>query len=445
MLRAYFPYYKRLMALAIPVVLTQAGQMLVHLIDNAMVGRVGTTELAAASFANSVFMLMMVLGMGLIFGITPILGQAIGAKNDELAATIMKNGSVVASIVTLILFVLSWSITWVMPYLGQNQEVLELAIPYYRTLSLSLLPFLGFILLKQIGEGLGNTFIAMVATITANLVNIIFNYLFIFGKMGFPEMGLLGAGLATLISRILMPIILLAGFLYVKRYRYYFKEMLQAAYSKTAMKNAFNTGYPIAVQMLLEVSIFAIGAVMMGWINDVALAAHQVALGLAGFTFMIANGVAMATTIRVSIQYGDKNTEGLKMASFASIHLVLGYMLLTATTFFLLKYELPRLFTQDLDVIKQAGILLIIAGIFQIFDGLQVISLGILRGISDVRIPMFIAAFAYILVGLPISYLCAFTFNFGPIGIWFGFVAGLGLTGVLLAFRIKYMWKKVLI
>lgn len=443
MIKAYIPYYKRLMSLAIPLVLTQAGQMVVHLVDNAMVGRVGTEELAAASFANSIFMVIMMVGMGLIFGITPILGHAIGAKNNQLAAGIMKNGSLVALLITVILFLLSWSIIWFMPYMGQNTEVLLLAIPYYKTLCLSLIPFLGFMLLKQIGEGLGNTFLAMVATISTNVINILLNYILIFGKLGFAEMGLLGAGVATLIARFLMPIILFFGFILVRRYKWYLQQMLKAQISKKVLKDVFRTGYPIAVQMLLEVSIFAIGAIMMGWISDVALAAHQVALGLAGFTFMIANGVAMATTIRVSVQLGNKNVAGLKMASFASIHLVLVYMLLTATGFLLLRYQLPKIFTEDVAVIQQAAILLVVAGIFQIFDGLQVISLGILRGISDVKIPMYIAAFSYLLIGLPVSYFSAFVLNFGPVGIWFGFVAGLGLTGVLLAFRIKFMWKNI--
>lgn len=445
MLKHYLPYYKRLATLAIPVVLTQAGQMVVHLADNAMVGRVGTIELAAASFANSVFMVIMMLGMGIIFGITPLLGHAIGAKKDKEAASIIKNGIIMASIVTVTLFILSWAVTWLMPYLGQSDEVLKMAIPYYKILCLSLIPFLAFLLFKQIGEGLGNTFIAMVATITANLLNIVLNYLLIFGKLGFPELGLMGAGIATLISRIIMPFILYFGLMMVKRYTYYFKLSQAVSISKSKLYNLFQTGYPIAVQMVLEVSIFAFGAVMMGWIDDVSLAAHQIALGLAGFTFMIANGVAMATTIRVSVQYGDKNAHGLKMASFASIHLVLAYMVFTAIGFFLLRYQLPRFFTIDPLVIQQSAILLMVAGVFQIFDGLQVVSLGILRGIADVKIPMLIAAFAYLLIGLPVSYICAFLLGFGPMGIWFGFVAGLGITGILLAFRIKHLWNKILL
>lgn len=445
MLKQYYPYYNRLFKLAIPVVLTQAGQMVVHLVDNAMVGRVGTTELAAASFANSVFMVIMVFGMGIIFGITPLLGHAIGAKKDKEAASIIKNGAFMASIVTVALFIFSWAITWAMPYMGQSEEVMQLAIPYYRVLCASLIPFLGFLLFKQIGEGLGNTFIAMVATITANVLNIILNYLLIFGKLGFPELGLMGAGYATLISRIIMPFILYFGLMMVHRYKFYFKLSRTIRLSKSKLFTLIQTGYPIAVQMVLEVSIFAFGAVMMGWINDVSLAAHQIALGLAGFTFMIANGVGMATTIRVSIQYGENNTKGIKMASFASFHLVLAYMVFTAAGFFLLRYQLPRFFTTDPEVIHQSAILLMVAGVFQIFDGLQVVSLGILRGIADVKIPMLIAAFAYMLIGLPISYACAFLLDLGPMGIWFGFVAGLGLTGIFLAFRIKYLWNKILL
>lgn len=444
MIQKYIPYYKRLLALAIPVVLTQAGQMAVQLVDNAMVGRVGTVELAAASFANSVFFVMMMFGMGIVFGITPLLGQAIGAKKDKDASSIMKNGSVLSFIVMVLLFLWAWSIIYIMPFMGQTSDVLKLAIPYYKLLCISIVPFLIFLLLKQIGEGLGNTLIAMVATIISNLINVLFNYVLIFGKLGFPELGLNGAGIATLISRIIMPIILFVGFMWISRYAFYFKGMKGLSISRKEMWIILKTGFPIAIQMVLEVSIFAIGAVMIGWIGEVELAAHQIALGIAGFTFMIANGVAMATTIRVSVQHGLKSEKGLKMASYASVHLVMFYMLCSAIGFFSLRNQLPLLFTTDVEVIKKAATLLVIAGVFQLFDGLQVVLLGILRGISDVKMPMYIAAFSYIIIGIPVSYVCAFMLNFGASGIWFGFVAGLGFTGILLLFRIRYLWKSAL-
>ncbi len=441
MLKSYFPYYKRLITLAVPVVLTQAGQMIVGLVDNAMVGRVGTPQLAAASFANSVFMIIMMLGMGIMFGLTPLLGEAMGAKNEKGAASIIKNGHVLTWILAVLLLCITWATSWFMPYMGQTDEVLQYAVPYYRILCVSLIPFMLFLFLKQVGEGLGNTMVAMVATIVSNLINVGFNYLLIFGKMGFPELGLNGAGYATLISRIALPFILYGGFILNSRIRLYLKKQKESKVSREVSWQLLKTGFPIAIQMVLEVSLFAVGAVMVGWIDDVSLAAHQIAIGVAGFTFMIANGVAMATTIRVSVQKGDNNIEGLKMASYASIHLVMLYMVFTAIGFFTLRHDLPKIFTTDVEVIEMAASLFIVAGFFQLFDGLQVISLGILRGIADVKIPMYIAALSYVILGIPVSYFFAFTFGFGAMGIWFGFLAGLGLTSLLLFWRIKYMWK----
>ncbi len=426
-----------------PLVLTQAGQTTVQLIDNAMVGRVGTAELAAASFANSIFIVIMLFGLGIFLGVTPLLSHAMGAGDDRKVARIMKNGFALSAILLVAITLVSWSLTWIMPYMGQPDEVVKLAIPYYRTLVVSLIPFLLFVLLKQIGEGMGNTLLAMIATISANLINIIFNYLLIFGKFGFPELGLLGAGYATLISRIIMPILLYLEFQWLKPVRHYFKLMPSVSWSLREMKSIFTIGFPIAGQLVLEVSSFAGAAVMMGWLGDVPLAAHQVAMGLASFTFMIANGVAMATTIRVSYQLGTQNFASMEKVSYSAVHLVVTYMGLCGLGLFLLRHLLPLIFTTDVAVIHQAASLLMVAAIFQLFDGIQVVCLGILRGFADVKAPMLIAGFSYIIIGLPVSYIFAFPLKFGPEGIWYGFVAGLISAALLLALRIRKKIREV--
>jgi len=437
MFRSYLPFYKRLLKLAIPLVLTQAGQMTVQLVDIAMVGRVGTTELAAASFANSIYILVMVFGLGIFLGITPLIGNALGAKKDLEVAEIIKNGFTLSAILIIFLTTFSWSISWIMPYMGQTEEVVRLAIPFYRILSISLIPFLIFIFLKQIGEGLGNTVWAMVATISANIVNVFFNLVLIFGKLGFPEMGLQGSGYATLIARLIMPVLLMICFLNVKSIRKYFRLIPQVKISIIKLKNLFEIGFPIAGQLVIEVAAFALGAIMMGWLGDVPMAAHQVAMGLASFTFMIANGVSMAATIRVSYQLGKKDFESLKKVSMSAVHLVLVYMAICGIGFLFLRFQLPLLFTPDHSVVVQAASLLLVAAVFQLFDGLQVVCLGILRGFADVKVPMVIAGISYLCIGLPVSYLFAFTLKVGPEGVWYGFVAGLISAGVLLAFRIR--------
>lgn len=443
MIRQYFPYYKRLLKLAMPLVLTQAGQTMVQLIDNAMVGRVGTTELAAASFANSIYIIIMLFGLGVFMGVTPLVGHARGAEDATRVASIMKNGFALSGILLVGITAISLALVWAMPHMGQPVEVVELAIPYYRILVFSTIPFLLFSLLKQVGEGLGNTILAMIATIAANLVNIGLNYVLIYGKLGFPELGLLGAGYATLIARIIMPFILYAGFMRIQNTREYFKLMRTVQVTWAEVKYIFSVGLPIAGQLVMEVSAFALSSVMMGWLGAVALASHQVALGLASFTFMIANGVAMATTIRVSYQLGTRNFESMERVSYSAVHLVVAYMGLCGVAFLILRHQLPYIFTNDPLVIAQAATLLMIAALFQLFDGLQVVCLGILRGFADVKAPMFIAGFSYLAIGLPTSYLCAFTFGLGAEGIWYGFLAGLISAGILLAFRIRKKIREV--
>lgn len=437
MLKQHISDYRKLLKLATPLVLTQAGQMTVQLADNAMVGRYGTAELAAASFANSIYVVIMLFGLGLFLGLTPLVGRARGAGDDRQAASVMRSGFVLSALLIPPIMAVSWALIWAMPYMGQTDEVVRLSIPYYQTLVISLAPFLVFTLLKQIGEGLGNTIVAMWATIISNTLNIILNYVLIFGRWGFPELGLLGAGYATLISRVAMPLLLYAGFISLPAIRRYFTSMRTVRATSQSVMGILRVGLPIAIQLVLEVSAFAISAVMMGWLGNVALASHQVAMGLATFTFMLANGVAMATTIRVSFQLGTGDAASVRRVSNSALHLVLAYMGLCGVGFLVFRHQLPLLFTLDARVIAQAASLLTVAALFQLFDGLQIVCLGILRGFADVRAPMFIAAFSYLVVGLSVSYVCAFIFGMGPQGIWFGFLAGLICSGILLGLRIS--------
>jgi len=436
-MRQYFPYYSRLLKLAIPLVLTQAGQMTVQLIDNAMIGHYGTAELAAASFANSIYIVVMLLGLGVYMGITPLIGRACGANNHTRAAVTMKSGFALSAFLIPIITLLVWSIAWAMPSMGQTDEVVRLSIPYYQTLVVANIPFLLFILLKQIGEGLGNTVVAMTVTLLSNLLNVFLNYALIFGKFGFPELGLLGAGYATIISRLAASLLLYAGFMKHKSIGPALALMRKVKSNVHEILEIVRIGLPIAVQLVLEVSAFSFSAVMMGWIGSVPLAAHSIAIGLAAFTFMAANGVAMATTIRVSFQLGSGNYESMKRVCYSALHLVLAYMALCGLALLLFRHELPHIFTRDPVVIVTAAPLLAVAALFQLFDGLQVVCLGILRGFADVKIPMLIAAVSYILVGLSISYFSAFMLNFGPEGIWYGFAAGLFFAAFLLALRIR--------
>ncbi len=423
--------------MAIPVIFSQLGQVTVNLADNMMVGHVGTTELAAASFAINVFHIGMLFGLGITLGLTPLVGQSFSARNKRNTASWFKNGVLVYFSASIVLSLFMSALVLFMNRMGQSDEVVQKAIPYYLIQVSSLVPLMLFFSVKQFFEGIGNTKIAMVITIGANLLNIGLNYVLIYGKMGFPALGLNGAGFATLISRIIMPIVFVLIIFKKKDFKGYLTEALHSGFEKLKIRRIISIGLPIGLQMVIEILAFSLGAIMLGWISKESLAGHQVAISMASMTYMISFGLASGTTIRVSHAFGEHDLKEVKHAVLASLHMVIAFMSLMGILFILLRNQVPFLFTSDPDVIKVAAGLLIVGAFFQIFDGIQVVLLGALRGIADVRIPMFMAFFSYIVVSLPISYLLAFVFNFGYSGVWIGFVFGLSTAAVLFGLRLR--------
>lgn len=441
-LARYLPYYKRNLQLALPVVLSQIGQVTVMLVDNMMVGHVGTTELAASSFANNVFMIGMYFGMGITYGLTPLVGNAYGEGKLRIVAAWLKNGMLTHLVASLVLTMIMFAIYFLLPFLGQPENVLAASKPYYLLLCASYFPLMLFFSAKQFFEGIGNTKIAMNITLTSNVINVAVNYILIFGKFGFPEMGLNGAGVGTLAARVTMPLIFLLYILKIPSFKRYFLIGQLEPLAKTRIISVLKIGIPIAFQLIVEVITFSAGAVMMGWLGETPLAAHQVAIGLAAFTYMISLGVSQATTIRVSHQMGIKDFKALRKAAYASTHLVLIFMLSMGVIFVIFRNYLPFLFTEDKNVVLIAAQLLIVAAIFQLFDGLQVVMLSALRGMADVKLPMLFAFLAYLCIGIPTSYIFAFLLDFGPQGIWFGYLVGLGIAGILFYLRFRHNLRK---
>lgn len=433
----YIPLYKKSLHLAFPVILSQIGQVTVSLVDNMMVGHVGTVELAAAAFSINIFHIGMLLGIGITMGLTPLVGHVYSQKKEQQVGEYLKNGLFVHGMATLVIGVIMAFISLFLNRMGQPEEVVKQAVPYYLLLVTSLFPMLLFYSFKQFLEGVGNTKIAMYITLTSNLVNIILNYLLIYGKFGFPEWGLNGAGIATLISRIIMPVMLIPFVLKNKQYKREFRIAYHARIQLKLLKEVFAVGFPIGLQIIVEVSTFSFGAIMMGWISKEALAAHQVAIGLASFTYMISLGLGAGTTILVSHSRGFDDLLKMRRSIYASFHLVVLFMSVMGVLFVLLRHQLPFLFTEDPEVILIAANLLIVAALFQIFDGIQVILLASLRGLSDVKHPMFMAFISYMVLGLPISYLFGIVLGFGAIGVWIGFLSGLAFAALLFSFRLK--------
>ena len=331
-------------------------------------------------------------------------------------------------------------------HLGQPAEVVDMAIPYYRMLVYSMPFIMLFFAFKQFLEGVGNTKVEMVVTIAANLANIGFNTLFIFGHLGFPEMGAEGAGLGTLLSRIIAPILMIGYFCSRERYRGYLHGFSLRNLSRETVRRLLRMGLPISLQMFLEASAFVGTGIMMGWFGaeaKVAIGANQIATTIGNCAFMIVMSIGAATTIRVSHCYGARNTGELTMAAKASYHLVLAWNAFAAAVFLTGRYWIPQLFTTNADVIAVAGNLLAFAAIYQLSDGIQNVSVGILRGLQDVKIIMPIAFISYWLLNLPVGYLFGFTLGMGPQGLYLGFSFGLSMAALLMILRIRRTVRKL--
>jgi MATE family multidrug resistance protein len=431
--------------LAYPVMLSHLGQMSVQVADNMMVGRIGKEPLAASSFANSLFVVFLVMGIGMSFAITPQTAQADGENDTPKLTAILKHGILVNGLFGLLLSSVLFFGDEVMWYFSQPEIVVVLAIPYLKVIALSLIPFMVFQAFRQFAEGLGFTKQAMYITIIANLLNVFLNYVFIFGKFGFEPMGLYGAGLATFISRIIMAMLMVAYVYYNHRFAPYWKEFTFGNFSMELALNNLKLGIPMAFQLIFEVTTFSIAAIMIGWLGTVPLAAHQIAINMASVSYMVALGISTAAMIRVGNQLGKKDYVTMRNAVLTSFIMAIGLMSVAAVAFIVGRNFLPTLYIEDPEVVKQAAVLLIVAGLFQLSDGVQVIGLGALRGMSDVKIPTIITLISYWAIGLPLGYVLGFTFGLDALGVWYGLLAGLSIAAVLLFIRFNSQSKKLLL
>ena len=440
---SYREHFRRNITLAYPVVLSQLGQVMVAVVDSAMVGQTGSIPLAAASLANSITFIMIAFAIGISYAITPLIAAADGQGRAREISEILRHGLVLNIFAGLMIFILIASGSGLLHYMGQDPEVVELAIPYMGIIAFSIVPLMVFQTFRQFTEGLSQTRQAMVITIASNLLNVFLNYLLIFGKWGFPELGLNGAGWATLISRVVMAAAMFLFVAYAPRFASYIKKLQFKRFYRERFNRLLGLGIPSGMQFLFEVSAFSLAAVMVGWLGADALAAHQIGISLASITFMMASGVSAASTIRIGNQLGRKDIPTLRVAGFSNFLLIVAFMAVSGILFIVFRDFLPTLFIADTDVIATASGLLIIAAFFQIFDGVQVVSLGILRGLQDVKVPTLATFVAYWIIGLPVGYLLAFEFGYGIKGVWYGLSIGLGITAVTLFYRFDQLTRKL--
>jgi len=441
LLQAYTKEFSYNLKLAYPVIIGMIGHTLVGFVDNAMVGQLGTSELAAISLGNSFVFLAMAFGIGFSTAITPLIAESDAKKNKSNTKSILSNGILVCIFLGAVLTIIVLIAKPIIYYMGQSEEVVNLAYPYITLVAISLFPLIIFQSFKQFSDGLSFTKIAMISTVIANLINVVINYILIYGKFGFPKLELVGAGIGTLISRVIMVLIIIYLIKSNPKINQYLDNLFSLKYSSIITKKIINLGYPSALQMMFEVGFFISGIWVCGIIGINYQAANQIALNLSSLTFMVALGLSVAATIRIGNQKGLNDYKNLKRIAISIFLITILIESIFALIFIIFSDLLPWLYLENnnnfdvLETVSLASKLLIIVALFQIFDGIQIVAQGALRGIQDVKIPSMICFLSYIIFGVPIMIYLGLYTNLKATGVWIGFLIGLIIASILLSIR----------
>ncbi len=418
-----------------PVSLGQLGHIMLGVVDSLMVGHVSASALAASSLVNGIFFLVIVLGIGMTMAVTPLVSIAKSSGKTGECKSILLNAIYVNLTLAIILTLIIYFLSYTLPYLGQQTEVEVLAQSYMKILAYSIIPFLIFQTFRQFIEGLSITKPTMYIAIIANIINAIGNWILIFGKFGIPALGLDGAGYATFITRLFIMMSVIFYALYSVNVKNYLPVRFWGKLNSYLVKKIIQIGFPSGLMYMMEVGAFAFSAVMIGWLGSEQLAAHQIAISLASISYMIILGISTAGTIRVGNAVGQKDFKQIKRAGISALLLGASFMSVSAIIFVLFNKLLPTLYISNVNVISIASQLLIVAAIFQLSDGLQAVGSGILRGLTDVKIPLYVTIFSYWIIGIPVGYLLGFIAGFGVLGIWVGLLIGLTLAASLFVIR----------
>lgn len=448
MLSAYTREFRYNFKLASPVILGMLGHTFVAFADNIMVGQLGTAELAAVSLGNSFVFIGMSLAIGFSTAITPLVAEADGAGDPAEGRRVLQHGLVLCSILGVLLFLGILLAKPLMYSMDQPQEVVELAQPYLNLVAFSLVPLTLFQALKQFSEGLSQTRYPMYATIVANVINISLNYLLIFGHFGLPKLGVVGAGVGTLAARAAMCLFLWQLFKRREVFDAYIRRLRFRHIGKAMLRKIVRLGLPSAMQFFFEVAIFTAAIWLSGVLGKNPQAANQIALNLSSMTFMFGTGLGVAAMIRVGNQMGRKDYPELRRIAGSIFLMTALLMIVFAILFALGRHILPTVYldvddalnlADNTEVLTIASQLLLVAALFQISDGVQVVVLGALRGLQDVRIPTVITFIAYWLIGFPVSYYLGLHTPLGSTGIWIGLLAALTASSIMLYLRFRHM------
>ncbi len=435
-------HIKNTIYLAWPLVITQVGYIITGMVDTVFLGKIGAAEQAACILSNNLYILLLVFGIGVSYATTPLVTSANQNMDLLKKASLFKNSIFLNVSVSIICFIVLFLSSGLLKYMHQPEDVIKLAVPFFNVLIFSMIPISLFFTCKQYCEGLSNTRMALFISIIGNVINIILNYLLIYGKFGFPELGYIGSAWASFISRVFMGF----SFLYLIFKSPVTKE-ISAVYNRVKInkKELFHLakiGLNAGLQLTFEVAAFVIAGLMAGTFGKEQIDAHGIALSIAAFTYMFASGISSASSIRVGIYKAQDNWLEIKQAAFSSIKLVMLIMGGFAILFLMINNFLPKVFSSDLQIVNLASKLLIIAALFQLFDGIQVTIVGILRGLEDFKIPTLISLVGYWIIALPLAYWLAFILKLETVGVWIGLLVSLIFAAVVLFWRLNYLINK---
>ncbi len=430
--------------MAIPVSFTQLGVICVSFSDNIMVGFLGKKALASVSLANAVFFIVIIFGLGISTSISSLIASLDAKHEYKKGAMIFYHGLILNFFLSIIMYVFIHVFFYVIPYLGQPQEILNDTISFLRITALSFIPWMAFEVFRKFSEGLSLVFPSLIITWVSAIVNIILNYSFINGYYGFPNLGIRGIAYATLISRITMLIGLYLLLYKYKKVRIYYKYF-HYFFKKEYFEKILRIGIPSGLHMLFEMSTFSISSFITGKCGIKELAAHQIVISLVSSTFLLSTGFSVAATVRIGNQLALKNYSELRKIGWSIIFMGMTFMLLCSFLFVLFRNHIPYIYIKnDNEVVHIAEKMIIIASIFQLFDGLQGIIIGALRGIQDVKIPMWISFFSYWIVALPIAWIFSIYLKMGGKGVWTGLGIGLTISSMLLMIRYETITKRLI-
>lgn len=433
----YPKHYKSLLSIGIPIMIGQMGMIVLGFADTMMVGHHSTTELGAASFVNNIINLVIITGTGFSYGLTPVVGGLFGRKELQEAGQALRCSLLANTLAGIVMMVALGILYFNLGNIGQPDELLPLMRPYYLVLFASIPFVMLFNAFKQFTDSITETRTSMWILLSGNLLNIIGNYLLIYGKAGFPEMGVLGAGVATLVSRIVMVAVFIAVFAWRKKFKSYREGFLRLGWSKELTKRLTTLGTPIALEMGMETASFSLSIIMVGWLGTIALASHQVMITISQFTFMVYYGLGAAVAVRTSYFNGQHDYINTEHTVIAGLHVMVALEIVQGGIIFLLRNHIGGWFTDSAEVSAAVLTLMVPFFIYQFGDGLQINYANALRGIADVKPLMIIAFVAFFVISLPVGYLCGFILNFGLVGVWMAFPFGLTSAGIMMWWRFR--------